>query len=100
MRLLRHGVLVREDGALAAFQGMDIQAVATAGWRLEGRVAGQEFGEAARVGGVDGGDDREVVLEFVEVLLRRGEGVVERVGEGGIEGAERELVDLVGEVEG
>ncbi len=50
--------------------------------------------------GVDGGDDGEVVLELVEVLGRCGDGVVEGVGEGGVEGAEGELVDCVGEVEG
>lgn len=58
--------------------------------------AAQGFG----VGGVDGGDDGEVVLEFVEVAVGGGEGVVEGVGEGGVEGAEGELVDVVAEVEG
>lgn len=48
---------------------------------------------------VDGRNQREVVLEFVEVDRCRGEGAVERVLEGGVERAERELVDDVGEVE-
>lgn len=50
--------------------------------------------------GVDGGDDGEVVLEFVEVVVRGGGGAVERVEEGRVEGTEGEFVDDVGEVEG
>ena len=58
------GVLVREDGV-------------GGGERAVGRaVQGNEGGEGA---GVDGGDDGEVVLEFVEVVGRCGEGVVERI---------------------
>ena len=58
-----------------------------------------DFAEGLEVGGVDCRDDGEVVLVFVEVLGGGGEGGVERVGEGGIEGAEGEFVDLVGEIE-
>lgn len=54
----------------------------------------------AGVDGVDCGDDREEVLEFVEVIRGCGDGSVERVDEGGIEEAEGELGDDVGEVEG
>lgn len=50
--------------------------------------------------GVDCGYDGEVVLVFVEVGGGCGEGVVEGVEEGGVEGAEGEFVDYVGEVEG
>lgn len=51
------------------------------------------------VGGVDRGHNREVILEFVEVCGCSGDVVVQGVDEGGIEGAERELVNLVGEIE-
>lgn len=51
-------------------------------------------------GGVDGGDDGDVVLVLEEVLGGGAEGVVEGVVEGGIEGAEGEFIDYVGEVEG
>ena len=46
------------------------------------------FAEALGVGCVDCGDDGEVVLVFVEVGFGGGVGVVEGVGEGGVEGAE------------
>lgn len=62
-------------------------------------VDGFEEGEEGGVVGVDGGDDGEVVLEFVEVVFGGGDGVVEGVDEGGVVGAEGELLDVVGEVE-
>jgi len=97
VRLLRDGVLVGEDGVFAVPVRVGVEAVAAGGWRLVGLV---EFAQRFGVGRVDGRDDGEVVLEFVEVVGRRGDGVVEGVGEGGVEGAEGELVDVVGEVEG
>lgn len=51
------------------------------------------------VNGVDGGNDREEVLEFVEVVRCGGYGTVEGVDEGGVEGAEGEFGDYVREVE-
>ena len=48
---------------------------------------------------IDGRHDRQVVLELVKVVGGCGDGVVERVEEGGVVRAEGELVDLVGEVE-
>lgn len=59
-----------------------------------------DVAEGFGIGGVDCWHDGEVVLVFVEGCLSDGEGVVEGVGEGGVEGAEGEFVDLVGEVEG
>jgi hypothetical protein len=38
-------------------------------------------------------------LELVKVVRGCGDGVVERVEEGGVQGAKGELVDLVGEIE-
>ena len=58
-----------------------------------------EATEGFGVGGVDCGNDREVVLVFVEMVFRRCGCLVERVGEGGVEGAEGEFVYVVGEVE-
>ncbi len=75
VRLLGDGVLVGEDGV--------------GGW-------GGGLGRVARV---DGRDDGEVVLEFVEVKGGRGDGAIERVLEGGVERAEGEFGDDVGEVE-
>lgn len=52
--------------------------------------------------GVDGGDDGEVVLEFVEMVGRsggNGDGVVERVEERGVIWAKGHFADDVGEVE-
>ena len=84
MRLGGDGVLVGEDGAGGG----------------EGRVRGAVERDAVREGArVDGGHDGEVVLEFVEVRVGGGEGVVEGVEKGGVEGTEGELVDNVGEVE-
>ena len=85
VRLLRDGVLVRPDRVPVVRERVDV-----------GRVGGDE---ARGVGRVHGGHDGEVVLEFHEVLAGGGEGVVERVFEGGDEGAEGEFVDLVREVE-
>lgn len=56
-------------------------------------------GFGGRGAGVDCGHDGEVVLVFVEVGGCRGVGFVEGVEEGGVEGAEGEFVDDVGEVE-
>ena len=93
MRLRGRGVLVRDDG------------VAGAVVRREGRIVrfvGRGGRQRRRGGGtgVDGGDDGEVVLEFVEVVVRGGGGAVEGVEEGRVEGTEGEFVDDVGEVEG
>lgn len=92
MRLRGRGVLVRDDG------------VARAVIRREGgrvvRFVGRGRRRGGRGAGVDGGDDGEVVLEFVEVVVRGGGGAVERVKEGRVEGPEGEFVDDVGEVEG
>lgn len=66
-------------------------------------VYGFEEGDERGVVGVNGGDDGEVVLEFVEVVVGGGcygDGVVEGVDEGGVVGAKGELADDVGEVEG
>ena len=82
MGLGRDGVLVGEDCGAAAGETVG-------GGRVRMRGAG-----------VDGGDYGEVVLVFVEVCEGGGEGAVERVVEGRIEGAEGEFVDGVGEVEG
>lgn len=66
---------------------------------LVGEDCGRRGGARVRGAGVDGGDDGAVVLEFVEVFGGGGVGFVEGVEEGGVEGAEGELVDGVGEVE-
>lgn len=68
-----HGVLVGEDGAAR--------------------------GVAGGPAGVDGRDEGEVVLVFLEVGGCAGESAVEGVEEGGVEGAEGEFVDYVGEIE-
>ena len=62
MRLLRYGILVGVDSARGIGCG--------------------------GVDGVDGRDDGEEVLEFMEVVGGRGDGAVERVEEGGVEGSE------------
>lgn len=67
VRLLGDGILVGEDRAVL--------------------VAG--------VDGVDGGHDGEEVLEFMEVVWRAGDGAVERVEEGRVEGAKGELGDYM-----
>jgi hypothetical protein len=69
MRLFCNGVLVCEDRARGV------------------RCAG--------VDGVNGGDDREEVLEFVEVVGGCGDGSIEGILKGGVEGSEGELGDDV-----
>jgi hypothetical protein len=58
-----------------------------------------EYGACSEWGGgidaVDGGDDGEEVLEFVEMVGCSGDGAVEGVEEGGVESAKRELGDDV-----
>ncbi len=49
---------------------------------------------------VDGGDNREIVLVFVEVLVGDGEGAIERVLEGRVQWAEGKFVDYMREIEG
>ena len=97
MALLRDGVLVREDGVSGILQAVLLDGVGAGGGRLGVLV---DFAQGFGVGGVDCGDHGEVVLVFVEVDCRRGVGVVERVGEGGVEGSEGEFVDYVAEIEG
>ncbi len=75
MRLLGDGVLVGNDG------------VGGCGGGVRGITR------------VNGGDDGEVVLEFVEVEGGCGDGAVERVLEGRVEGPEGEFGDDVREVE-
>ena len=58
-----------------------------------------EEGEDGCIIRVDGGDYAEVVLVFVEMLFRCGDGVIKRVGQGGVVGAKGEFGDLMGEVE-
>jgi hypothetical protein len=76
--LFRHGVLVREERG--------------------GTAEGGDGGRGAR-DRVDGGHYRKEVLEAVEVVGGPRDGAVEGVDEGGVEGAEGELGDYVGEVE-
>lgn len=97
MRLLGDGVLVREDVLLAVAVRMLIEAVLAGGGRL---VVLVDVAEGLGVGGVDCGDHGEIVLVLVEVVFGGGVCVVQRVGKGGVEGAEGELVYVVGEVEG
>lgn len=90
MGLGRHGVLVRDDG------------VGGGEWRRRKGRRGRGRGKGGRRrggAGEDGGDDGEVVLKAVEVVGGGGEGVVERVEEGGVERAKGEFGDEVGEVE-
>lgn len=54
-----------------------------------GRGGGGGGGFGGRGASVDCGDDGEVVLVFVEVGVGCGEGSVQRVEEGGVEGTER-----------
>lgn len=82
------GVLVGED--CAAWGG------ARGGKRGKGEKGGGGGGGGA---GEDGGDQGEVVLVFLEVGGCYCVGAVERVEEGGVEGAEGEFVDYVGEIE-
>ncbi len=50
-------------------------------------------------GGIDGRNDGEVVLKFVEMFRRAGECMVQRVEERRVVWTERKLGDQVGEVE-
>lgn len=96
MTLLRDGVLVREDVFLAVAVRMLVKSIFAGGGGLVVFVyCAERFG----VGGVDCGHDGEVVLVFVEVVGGGGVGVVEGVGERGVEGPEGEFVDLMREVE-
>ena len=98
MGLRGDGVLVGEDGVAGGFRSLLLVFGALGGGGGGGRGRGGEGG--VRGAGVDGGDDGEVVLEAVEVVRRPGEGTVERVEQGGVEGPEGEFVDEVREVEG
>lgn len=55
--------------------------------------------DGAAADAVDGGDDREVVLELVKVRSGEVDGAIERVDEGWVEGAVGQLRDDVGKVE-
>lgn len=90
MALFRHGVLVCEDRVRR--EGVRVELGVFGAWR-------SEVGEGGEGVGVDGGHDGEVVLEFFEVGGSRRSSSVEGVEEGGVEGAEGEFVDVVGEVE-
>lgn len=59
-----------------------------------------DLAQRFRVGGINRWYDGGVVLEFVEVGVSQAVSVVEWVREGWVEGAERQLVDVVAEVEG
>jgi hypothetical protein len=88
------GVLVRLDG-VGAEDGARGVVVRVA---VYGFQQGKEVGRVSVYGRHNG----EVVLEFVEVVLARGgkcNGVVERVGQGGIVRAKRHFADDVREVE-
>ena len=98
MALLCHGVLVREDRVLAV--AVRVLGEAVGARRRALVVFVDSLAQGAGVGGVDCGDDGEVVLVFVEAVVGGGEGVVERVAQRRVEGPEGEFVDVVGEVEG
>lgn len=85
VRLLGDGVLVREDVLLAVPVRVYVEAVFAAGRRLLVLV---DLAQRLGVGGVDGGDDGEVVLVLVEIAGGGREGVVQRVRQGWIEWAE------------
>jgi hypothetical protein len=97
MRLLCHCVLVGKDGVLGIALRMLLQAILAARWRLVVLVG--VFLESFRVRRVDCGNDGEVVLELLEMVLARRNGVVKRVDQRWVVWTERELVDVVGEVE-
>lgn len=97
MALLCHGVLIREDRVLRVLQAVLLDSVGAGGGRLGVLV---DFTQRFGVGGVDCRHHGEVVLVFVEVGGGGCVGVVEGVGEGGVEGAKGEFVDYVAEVEG
>lgn len=105
----RDGVLVREDGGGGDVGGggegglLGVLGGFVGGVGVGGGGEGEgKRGEGRGVhgAGVDGGDDGEVVLEAVEVVWGGSERVVEGVEEGGVERAEGEFGDEVGEVEG
>lgn len=77
MRLLSHCVLVGEHGVLGVALRVLLQAILAARRRLVILVG--VFLESFRVGRVDCGNDGEVVLELLEVVLARRNGVVQRV---------------------
>lgn len=102
MRLRRDGVLIGKDRVLCDGGRAKPGPVHLGGQGLvtcTGAGLWSQAGDTFRIGGVDSGDDGEVVLVFPKVLVGGGIGVVERVDEGWIEWAEAELVHLVGEVE-
>lgn len=91
VRLRGHGVLVGLDGV----GGVEYVLGGVVGVAVYGFEEGQE----GSVVGVDGGHDGEVVLEFVEVVFGRGDGIVEGVDEGGVVGTEGHFLDVVREIE-
>jgi hypothetical protein len=92
---------LRGDGVLVGFDGVGAEDGAC-GVELGVAIYSLKKRKEAWVVGVDGGDDGEVVLEFVEVVGcggGGGDGVVEGVGEGGVVGAKGHFADDMGEVE-
>ena len=77
--MLGHRVLVGEDGVLGVALSVLLQAILAARRRLVVLVG--VFLERFRIGRVDCGDHGEVVLELLEVVLARRNGVVQRVDE-------------------
>ena len=96
MALLRHCILVREDSVRREAERVELGSGFLARLVLGARAGVQIL----RRVGVDCGDDGEVILVFVEVGWGGAAGVVEGVEKLRVEGAEGELVDVVGEVEG
>ena len=68
------------------------------GEHVRGGAGGGGFGRWSS--GVDRRDDGEVVLVFEEIGAGCGVSLIQRVEEGGVEGAEGQFVDYMGEVEG
>lgn len=89
MGLLRHSVLVSPHGAGGAVRFVS-----------RGRGGGAKGCERLRIGCIDGWDERQVVLEFVEVLLSCSDGAIEGIVQRRVEWSERKFVDVVREVEG
>ncbi len=96
MALLRHGILVRKDSVRCEAERVELGSGFLARLVLGARPGVQVL----RRVGIDCGDDGEVILEFVEVGWGGTAGVVEGVEKLRVEGAEGELIDVVGEVEG
>lgn len=95
--LLWYGVRLRGDGVLVGLDGVLTEHAGGAGRVC--RVEGFQRLERVRV---NGGDDGEVILELVEVVVGgwgESNSVVERVVHGGEVRAERHLADDVGKVE-